>query len=484
MGHLKRALLSVWHHKVRSILLACLFFVISFLLLVSTSLTAASRSAVGQARKGIGSEVTISVDTEKAQKDGINDVPPLNPGILKRLSGIHNVTGCNYLASSGYVVADGISMIVDKDLAARSEEQTRAAFLRKGKPELAKSFQEPNAVVYGALSTEKTELFLSGGYSLLTGRQIRPEDSGKQAAMVSRAVADKNHLSVGSQITLKPAMDFSRKVKYTVVGIFSAPHTAYSDDRFSTTNPDDMIFVPYPEVGLYLKSSRDTEYSHVQSAQYFLDSPESVPSFEAQARKILGNPDYKAESSEDLYKEVILPIDGISRTAAVMGWCTGAAGCMILFLVVLLSINGRRREFGVLLAMGEKKIRIILQTAVEVLIPVVIGCAVSAAAGGLAAGHLGDLLSQSSVQSANRQVVSVEGSVSVMHNAGNFYSSIAHGIPAKIQTAKPVDKMDLSLTATDYGVTAGVCLLITLISVIIPCIRILRLRPREILLKK
>lgn len=485
MNYIKRALLSVWKHMARSLILTGLFFVISFLILISTCLSAASQSAVKNAKENIGAEVTISWDTTTAMNKKIDTVTPLGSDTLKRLSNIRYVKSYNYVSSSGYAVADGFSMFVDENEYQKGQEKVRQLFLAGGKPTLAKNWTEPNITLFGALDTAKTDQFLSGGYTLVSGRQIQPSDFGKQVAMVTQAVADKNHLKIGSKITIKASNDPSVKEQYTVVGIFYAPLSAYDDIRFAIKNPEDTIFVPYSETGLYCSgNTRYTLNDSVLTAKYFLDDPANVPIFEMQAKKILGTLNYKISSSENLYKEVILPMDGISRVAAVMGWSTGIIGCVILFLIILISIKGRNTEFGILLAMGEKKRRIIGQTMTEVLIPVIIAFILAISAANFSAARLGDKLSQGSIQSANQQITALEKSASVIYEQPNLDSDEAHGNPGIPQTAKPIDKINIVPSTADYGTLAIICLLITLVSVILPCIRILSFQPREILLKK
>lgn len=79
-------------------------------------------------------------------------------------------------------------------------------------------------------------------------------------------------------------------------------------------------------------------------------------------------------------------------------------GAVILSLILVLNLKGRKFEIGVLLSLGEQKAKVILQMALETLIPVIIAFTISIAAGNLAAQQIGNImLGSASSQSSSSE---------------------------------------------------------------------------------
>ena len=51
---------------------------------------------------------------------------------------------------------------------------------------------------------------------------------------------------------------------------------------------------------------------------------------------------------------MIYPIENISSTSQMIIYIVSIAGAIILGLIIMLSIKGRRKEMGILLSIGEK----------------------------------------------------------------------------------------------------------------------------------
>lgn len=155
--------------------------------------------------------------------------------------------------------------------------------------------------------------------------------------------------------------------------------------------------------------------------------------------------------------------DGASRTTAVMVgtfaglivWVIALAGALTLGLIVTLQIRERRTELGVLLAMGEKKWKLIGQHAVEVAAVALPAVALAALAGSLAGRPAGEAF---------------------LGHQGDKPASMAARAPDT-----GIDPPAVRVEPADVGKVAGIGLGISLVSTVIPGIGILRLHPRSIL---
>jgi putative ABC transport system permease protein len=467
MNFIKRALLSVWKHKVKNLILIVTFSVIAALVYVGICVPAAAQQQVDRAKKTVGSEVTIYLNIESLpHATGPVNPVTLNSENLSNLSKINHVRSYNYVTSSIFIVSDGFDMIGDEDI--RKADQARYPEDRV----------PPNMNLYGALDISKMDQFLSRGYTLCSGRFIDSTDIGKPVAMISKNVADKNNLKLGDKIKIKTIIKTAKQIEYTVVGTYTAPPVDSTLARFYMSNPVNDVFIPYDQVGLF---NRDygkpfATDKDVMTAIYFLDDPANVTSFINQAKAIIPS-DYKIESNDDLYKQTVAPLEKINNTTNLFALITVLAGCLIIGLVIAIFLKGRNFEYGVLLALGEKKVKIIGQTILEVLIPVCLAFCIALAVGNVAAKQIGGAMLKNEVQTEQQQKEDIEST----GTGGKSEIILLEGLVGKSLNAVPIGDINIALTPSDCAKLALASLLIVLISILIPCGSILRFEPRRIL---
>lgn len=485
MNYIKRALLSVWKHKVKNLILLIIFTLVSTLILASICVLHASQAAGKQAKSTIGTEVTVYWNNDKTPGVG-NSKYPISRMALNELSHLKHVKAYNYVDSLSGGVANGFSMFVNEKFMQQQQEYMRNQSKKLNRPDLA-NFVPADIILYGALDTSKLDQFLSGGYELVSGRYIGTGDFGKSVAMISKSVADKNNLKLGDKITICNQTDAAKKNVFTTVGIFTTPAVDPRDAGSMELNPADTIFLSFPEVGLFDVNYNYTPYdiNHtVQRADYFLDDPANVDNFIGQAKKIVNMKGYEISSNTDLYREAIAPLGKIENMNTLMAWASGLAGLLILGLIVAISLKGRGREFGILLAMGEKRAKIIGQVLVETLIPVCIAFCPAAFAGNLMAGQLGKAMFAGSVKSQSKQLLDLYATnPDIYRNYVSFRSKSLGGDVVKTLFAMPINKINIAISPSEYCLVGVICLIIVIIAVIIPCVNILRLKPRRILTK-
>jgi len=479
MNYIKRALLSVWRHKIKTLILLVVFFAVSTLIFASICILKASTAADKQAKSSLGARVTIAWGVTANGKTN-----PLTPTVLNELSHLKHVQSYNYVDSLFGGVAVGFKMNVDENIRKQQTEQTRNTFISEGRSDF-KNFTIPDIMLYGALDTSKLDQFLSGGYNLVSGRYIGTGDYGKPVAMISKPIADKNALGLGDKINIGWDKDPTQKTEFTIAGIFTVPPVDPNASDAALVNPEDDIFLSYPELGLFNLDS--TEYNindSVVRADYFLDDPANADEFIDEAKKIVNSADYKFSSNADLYREAVAPLGKIEYIVTLMSWASGLAGLLILVLIVAISLKGRNREFGILLAVGEKRAKIIGQVLIETLIPLIVAFCLALASGSFTAGQLSKTMLAGNVKSQSDVLLQVSAT------NPNIYDELVTnrennmtGITTKPLYAMPINKISVTVSPVEYGLLAVICLLIVIVTVLIPCINILRFKPRRILTK-
>jgi putative ABC transport system permease protein len=181
--------------------------------------------------------------------------------------------------------------------------------------------------------------------------------------LISTAMATKNHLQVGSTFS-------AYGVTLKVAGIFNS----------NTASGDNYIILPLPTL------QRLSNSDHmVTEAVAMVDSVANVSNATDAIKQVVGNTTADVTSSEETINNAIKPLQSIQKVSlySLLGAIT--AGATIILLTMIMIVRERKREIGVLKAIGSSNARIILQFMSEALtltiLSAVIGLGLGMAAG-------------------------------------------------------------------------------------------------------
>lgn len=114
------------------------------------------------------------------------------------------------------------------------------------------------------------------------------------------------------------------------------------------------------------------------------------------------------------------------------------------------------------------------QFVVEVVCIAILAFGLSLTTGAKVSQFVGDNLLSSEIATASEEKDnSQNGSVMMVGAGGNLQN----------QSEDPIDKIDVSVTGEDLGKMGGIGLTIAILATILPALSILRLNPKQILLK-
>jgi len=198
--------------------------------------------------------------------------------------------------------------------------------------------------------------------------------------------------------------------------------------------------------------------------------------FQNEAQAIL--PDfYLIEDLSFQHRQVMSSMDILNLIAnQVLIFSIGAI-LIVLTLVILLYLRERKEEIGIYLALGEKKIKIILQILFEVFAIAIVGI-VSASFIGYT---LSNLMSESLLRDAlvQHQATACPRSV-CWEPIGNLeFRGFGSG---QMEIDELIEIFDVSLDIPTFSVFYGIGLLTVMLSTIVPVIYILELKPKEVLM--
>lgn len=273
--------------------------------------------------------------------------------------------------------------------------------------------------------------YASGDITLVKGRWLTPEDetSPLNPVVISDAVAQKNRLSVGSQITLSttvlasrsfgestPDQDYLKATEttFTIIGTYGAA------DKY-VTGPGGQLQSVTGYINMYMyttghtlepvlaatvekaisKSAASAQTEGNNSSYFYLRNRYAPSGFSAVSSfnlwlydragaerfadevAAIGLPtQYEITVSTEAYDQTMSPLSNLSWIVDLIVIASMAVTVIILGLIIMMILRTRKTEIGTLFSLGERKTRIAVQVLAEVLLVAAIGLSVSVWAGG------------------------------------------------------------------------------------------------------
>lgn len=282
----------------------------------------------------------------------------------------------------------------------------------------------------------------------LTSGTMIDGNSSDLVAIVGKTLAEKNNLSVGSTFTM-----YGKTI--TVKGIYSL------DNKFQ----DSSIVMPLTTV-----QTLTDQAGAVSSVTATVDSSDNVASTTTALKSTLGD---KADvtSEEEQAKSSLEPLESIASLALGGVIAATIAGAVIILLAMIMIVRERRREIGVIKAIGGTNKKVITQFVSEALTLTVIGSIVGLGLGILVSGPMTQsLVSNQSSSTSNTSGPSRSGAGPrmIFEGAGN-------------QLKTNLTSVTSTLTPQTFALSGGIILLIAIVGSAIPAWAIARVRPAEVL---
>ncbi|QNG60287.1 ABC transporter permease [Bacillus sp. PAMC26568] len=486
MNFIKRGFLSVKARAGKTLLQVFIFTVICVFVLSGLSIQSAAEKSSVLARESLGGEVTLSVDMEKLMEQQRSESTeegarvrfepvPIPEESAKELISYSQVKGYNFLSSTFGTASDFEPIENETTETAESEEGAPGGRMGGGPMAAA------DVTLQGVMFTDSAASFLNSESTLVEGRHLTDEDLEKNVTVIEKTLAEDNKLAVGDKVTVQSTADEEATVEFEIVGIYetTSAGTDLGGRNVTAMNPYNLMYVPYTAASA-LKGA-DYEGT-IDQAIYYMNDPEKIESFvdEAKENSSIDFESFKLDANDQTYQQMIGPINNVASFSKNVVYLVTIAGAVILGLIIMMSIRERKYEMGVLLAIGEKKWKLVGQFLFEILIVAVLAIGVSSVSGQAVAKQFGDqLLSQELTQTEETAA-----------NPASFGGGRGMGMgrPFGMQQtsaqADPIDELQIEVTGKDLGVLFGIGLLIAVISALIPALSVLRLQPKTILTKQ
>jgi putative ABC transport system permease protein len=497
MNFLKRAVLSVKARKGKSLLQIFVFSVICVLVLAGLSIQSAAEKSADLAREKLGADVTLQVDMDKlreqmqqqrTEQSGGERVrfqqTPIAIETAEELTTYQQIKGYN-LYSSTTGLATNFEPIENESSSTEETTETEENQGPGGEmPRGGGMKVQGDVSVQGVAFTDSVQEFLDTTSTLIEGKHISNEDIGKNVAVIEQTLAEENELTVGESISVTNPRDETITVTLEIVGIYKTSSTGSEQAMdFTAMIPYNKVYVPYTAAA----SLKGADYEGtIDSAIYYIDDPAEMESFIKQAKEksIIDFDSLKLDADDQLYQQMVGPIENVSSFSNNIVLLVSIAGAIILGLIVMMSIRERKYEMGVLLALGEKRWKLVGQFTFEILMVAVVSFGIATASGNLIADQMGDKLLNQELQSAEETVVPESFGGRGMGFGGGRQGALGGLGQQTTQQVEAIDELNVQVTANDLGMLSIIGALIAIISALIPSISVLRLQPKTILSKQ
>ncbi|PFU41421.1 permease [Bacillus cereus] len=474
MNFMKRAILSMKKRVGTSLILMAVFLIVTNLVLAGFTIQNASKKAADAARKKLGADVTLSLDFDKlgqqARETGEMPNPPkLNTKEADQLAKSKYVKDYNYITST-FGISDGLKLVGASEGEEEGKGKAGMAAVRGGSGSGTEIDMNSSFMIEGVRKTALQESFKNGKSKIIDGKPITEQMKDQNVALMEKRLAELNNLKVGDKVKVQSG-DKKETLEVEIIGIYETNEQAMGQQAPPIMDPANKLYMPHSTMK---KLEVDQGISSIQVV-YFLKDPQNIDAFKKEAKKSdIDFNYYKLDAHDSLYKQMIGPIENISSTSQMIIYIVSIAGAIILGLIIMLSIKARRKEMGILLSIGEKKWKLMAQFVVEVVCIAILAFGLSITTGAKISQFIGNNLLSSEIATAGEETNTPQNGTVMVAGPGGTVQN---------QKEDPIDKINVSVTGEDVGKMGGIGLAIAILATLLPALSILRLNPKQILLK-
>lgn len=270
--------------------------------------------------------------------------------------------------------------------------------------------------------------------------------AASKSALLGTTLAEKNSLKVGSTFTINDQT-------FTVAGLFDAG-TAFGNNAVYLTLPEAQTLAALP--------------GELSTMIVTVNSMENVDAAKTALQTALGTDKADVTQGQRNLETAVSSLDSVKNISLIAFVAAlGTAGLIILLIMVML-VRERRKEIGVLKAIGAPNRTIGLQFVLEALVLVTLGSAVGAAVASFASGSIATALIGSSTTTT--------AAPGVRRATGGFPGGDPLGGANQLLTS-------VTASASPGVIAAGIAAVfgVAIIGALVPALLTARIRPIEVL---
>ncbi len=236
--------------------------------------------------------------------------------------------------------------------------------------------------------------FVDRPYKLTEGDFLTADS--KNSAVIHADFAEKNGLAVGDEIGVE--IKGGKSVTLKIIGLYRAGNERKQDDgTLAVHRIENQVFI---DNTAYIDLFGENDF---YKAAVYTDAPEYLERLSGDLQTLLGNK-VSVESSDALYRQMKAPLEQITKVVELMLILTFVTGTVVISLLLCMWTRTRQKEMAVFISMGERKIKIFLQTILESAVLFLIAVMAACGLGTYTAEWLQKLLTSSSTAEISLQI--------------------------------------------------------------------------------
>lgn len=361
----KRAFLYLVRKRGKNGLLAIVFLLISFSLLTGSAVYSGIQRISKDLRSSIGASFDIrpyeqfNVDNGQVSSKGTPVIE--EQSIQQIVSAVGKELKCYNTEHSGYVKGENLSFLAG---AGHNEESNMGTVKAVRDSGLCKDFLDEDC-------------------ELIEGEHIRPEDKGK--ILVSKSLAEQNHLAVGDKITLTHAKLGTNNGEYTdlikekssyetveIKGIYDIKNAADNTLNPTAKKAENLLF---SDSQLLIDLQEQKKGVYEGEISFFIADPLHLDQMVTEIKGIssIDWQNHIVNTNDFKYAKVAEQLQSMQKVVTALLVITSVLGLVVLMLILTLRIRGRIQEAGILLSIGKSKQQIVGQFFLEIMALLLIG---------------------------------------------------------------------------------------------------------------
>ena len=247
---------------------------------------------------------------------------------------------------------------------------------------------------YGSINTEYNDLFVSGRFELVEGSHITEDMTN--GLIISRERAEQNGLEVGSKVVgINDPYTDDPEVDMEIVGIFEV----VADKNDEATMYDASTMWDFSEYAFCSKAAMEAmcvnygDGNKIQEADFFVTDAAQLESVinEVQSISSINWDHFIVTANDEVYQNISSALSDTTTLVTTLIVMITVVSMVLIILILSMSIRSRKREIGILLAVGIEKYAVLLQQMLEICLVAIAAFPLAYLASREMAGTLGTL---------------------------------------------------------------------------------------------
>ena len=499
----QRALKSVGRKKGRSFILFLVIFILGNVIAGAVAIEQSTKNVEQETKQKLGPNAIVEMDYERFEKDTQNDAALLEddtaylPPKLAEYEAIGQLPYVKHydLSIPAFVGTNKAKAYVSDDSGMMFGMGFKYSFNVKGV-----NRADIIDIKDGIIRLDEGQTFTEQAMA-----------DGENVVLISKEVAEANHLSVGDSFVLDvtnetfedwteeeaegseaenlEATEPTRTVKtfdfpVKIAGIFSVIKKTEMNqedtDQYEwlATEQINTIYAPnnlvkelhrQMEEKIWASEGEGDEEEPETWYQvtYTLKSVDDVEAFREEGNALLSNKYYQVIAATDQYEQIAGGMKKLGTIASYIVLVAALATILIISLMVLLFLRDRKHELGIYLSFGERRSKIIGQIILELLLIGGVACLLSLVTGYF----LGNILSDSLLQT--------DWIANTSEQMGVYYENWLT-TNVSYQEVQSAYKVSFSIGYVISYLLLGLGTIV--LSALVPLLYILRLNPKKIMM--